>query len=42
VASVERIMAESAAEASSLMFGAIPVQFPVDVDHGQDYATAKH
>jgi DNA polymerase-1 len=42
VASVERIMAESAAEASALMFGAIPVQFPVDVDHGQDYATAKH
>ncbi|MGO1319980.1 MAG: bifunctional 3'-5' exonuclease/DNA polymerase [Galactobacter sp.] len=41
VARVEQVMTEAAAEASALIFGAIPVQFPVDVGHGQDYATAK-
>jgi DNA polymerase-1 len=42
VPTVERVMADAAAEASRLLFGSIPVQFPVEVGHGPDYATAKH
>ncbi|MGO3153151.1 MAG: bifunctional 3'-5' exonuclease/DNA polymerase [Galactobacter sp.] len=41
VATVEQVMKEAASEASTLIFGGLPVQFPVDVGHGQDYATAK-
>lgn len=41
VEAVRRAMVASAAEASRLLFGAIPVDFPVDVGQGADYATAK-
>lgn len=38
---VEAAMGEAALEASQLLFGSIPVDFPVSIGRAQDYASAK-